>query len=315
MGNWLYGVFTKFTDAGGNPADERYNLVDLERITEASINTNGISLAIQRKVDKKDFDKLAKVLAGSSKKMKHTSTNVISEHRKLVHNERTLEAGRAILDELGETGLVGTEFEKAAFEWKQQFRPNCEYYDGAYPKAFFVTGELRRAPCSSRNHHGCIGSALCALTFDHCPSTLAALVQVMTWGRRVRAGKYIQDLTKYKGIDVPNNFFVAFEKHHGKEKIDRTPSTKSTFVPIYAALILKLRPELMKALQEKSILLTDVLPKGPDAKFLVVIVNNLSDCAGASSEVGNDKHGFALLNHPDGPKVTCSENTDITEYD
>ena len=71
----------------------------------------------------------------------------------------------------------------------------------------------------------------------------------------------------------------------------------------------------MKALQEKGLLISEILPKGEEFKFLLDTHLNTFDEIHEKKIKHIERHVFVLHNQVNGARIVCSENTNIREFD
>ena len=71
----------------------------------------------------------------------------------------------------------------------------------------------------------------------------------------------------------------------------------------------------MKVLQDKGVLVSDILCKGEDCKYLLIARVKTFDYIHSKRVTKFEKHAFALHNQKGEVKIVCSEDTRINKFD
>ena len=90
---------------------------------------------------------------------------------------------------------------------------------------------------------------------------------------------------------------------------------KSYFFPIIAYEFVKINYACMKFLQDNKVLISDILRKGDDCKYLLIARVKTFDYIHSKRVTKFEKHAFALLNQTEEVKIVCSEDTRIKKFD
>ena len=90
---------------------------------------------------------------------------------------------------------------------------------------------------------------------------------------------------------------------------------KSYFFPIIAAEFATINYACMKFIQDKKVLISDILRKGDDCKYLLIARVKTYDYIHSKRVTKFEKHAFAMHNQTGEVKIVCSEDTRINKFD